>query len=328
MQAIIKTIDFSVPKKRVSNDELAATLDTSDEWIFSHTGIKNRHIAAPDQATSDLAFDACTKVLEASKFPAEKIDLVLMATITGDFIGFPATASIVQDRLGAKNAAAMDMQAGCTGFIYALEIARSFIVGGGAKNVLVIGADMMSRIVDWKDRDTCVLFGDGAGAALVCGEESKEERGILLSFIRSDGSGARLLERTYGGTRFPHAPESAGKNGSNIKMDGRQVYNFAVKVISEGILNMLAAKGYGIKDLSYIVPHQANARIIEAAAKRSKIPLDKFYMNIDEYANTSAATIPIALSEMEKKGLLKRGDLILTYGFGAGLTYGGNLIRW
>jgi 3-oxoacyl-[acyl-carrier-protein] synthase-3 len=328
MQAVIKNIEFSVPKKRVSNDELASTLDTSDEWIYSHTGIKNRHIAEPEQATSDLAYEACRKVLDASGMPAEKIDLILLATVTGDYIGFPSTASIVQDKIGAKNAAAMDIQAGCTGFIYALETARAFIAGNGAKNVLVVGAEIMSRIANWKDRDTCVLFGDGAGAALVCAEDSNDERGVLLSFLRSDGSGHKLLERTYGGTRFPKAPETEGHNGSCIRMDGRQVYNFAVKVISEGVLNLLESKGYGIKDLSYIVPHQANARIIEAAAKRSKIPMDKFYMNIDEYANTSAATIPIALSEMEKKGLIKRGDLILTYGFGAGLTYGGNLIRW
>ncbi len=328
MNAIIKAIDFAVPKKRMSNNDFPSSLDTSDEWIYSHTGIKNRHIADPDQATSDLAYLAGKKVLDASGIPAESLDLVIIATLTGDFIGFPATASIVQDRLGAKNAAAFDMQAGCTGFIYALEIARSFIAGGGAKNVLVVGAETMTRIVDWNDRNTCVLFGDGAGAALVCGEETDGERGILLSFIRSDGSGARLLERTYGGTRFPQAPESEAHNGNCIKMDGQKVYNFAVKVVSEGIVNMLKVKGYKIEDLSYIVPHQANARIIEAAAKRSKIPLEKFYMNIDEYANTSAATIPIALGEMDKKGLLKRGDLILTYGFGSGLTYGGNLIRW
>jgi 3-oxoacyl-[acyl-carrier-protein] synthase III len=328
MQAIIKTIDFSVPQKRMSNDEFASFLDTSDEWIFSHTGIKNRHIAAPEQATSDLAVEAGLKVLQKAGFPAEKIDLILVATASGDFIGFPSVACIVQDKLGAKNAAAMDIVAGCTGFIYGLETARNFIAGGGAKNVLVIGAETLSKVVDWKDRNTCVLFGDGAGAALVSADNSGSKRGVLFSVLRADGSGAALLERKYGGTRNPKPPENSVNNGSAILMEGRQVYNFAVKVVSEGILELLSSQGYGIDDITYIVPHQANVRIIEAAAKRSKIPLTKFYLNIDEYANTSAASIPIALTEMQNKGLLKEGDLILTFGFGAGLTYGGNIIRW
>lgn len=317
-----------MPKKRMSNDEFTSFLDTSDEWIYSHTGIKFRHIAEPEQATSDLAFDACSKVLQKTGIPASDIDLVLVATVTGDFIGFPSTASILQDRLGAGNAAAMDIQAGCTGFIYALETARNFIAGGGARNVLIVGAEILSRIIDWKDRNTCVLFGDGAGAALVSSDSSEDGRGVLYSILRSDGSGARLLERTYGGTRFPKVPETEGGNGACLRMDGRQVYNFAAKVISEGIVEMMGAKGLVLDDISYIVPHQANVRIIEAAAKRSKIPLEKFFINIEDYANTSAASIPIALSEMQQKGILKTGDLILTFGFGAGLTYGGNLIRW
>ncbi len=325
MQAAIKAVDFHVPEKRMSNDEFTSLIDTSDEWIYSHTGIKFRHVAAAEEATSDLAIAACRKVLKKANFPAKDIDLVLTATLTGDFLYLPATASIVQDAIGAKNAGAMDLQAGCTGFIYGLEIARSFIAGGGARNVMVVGAETLTKITNWKDRDTCVLFGDGAGAALVTAEE-KGDRGVLYSMLRSDGSGARLLERTYGGSRFPKVPE--GAPGSYISMDGRPVYNFAVKVISEGIPGMLASKGLGIDDITYIVPHQANARIIEAAAKRAKIPLSKFFINIAEYANTSAATVPIALTEMENKGLLKRGDLIVTFGFGAGLTYGGNLIRW
>jgi 3-oxoacyl-[acyl-carrier-protein] synthase-3 len=328
MQAVIKTIDFSVPKKRMSNDEFATFLDTSDEWIYSHTGIKNRHIADPSQATSDLAVEAARKALEKAGFPPEKLDLILVATATGDFIGFPSVACIVQDKLGAKNAAAMDLLAGCTGFIYGLETARNFIAGGGAKNILVVGAETLSKILDWKDRNTCVLFGDGAGAALISAEKTDADRGVLFSILRSDGSGSALLERKYGGTRFPEPPEESPGNGSCILMEGRQVYNFAVKVVAEGIQELLASRGFAIDDITYIVPHQANARIIEAAAKRSKIPLAKFYMNIDEYANTSAASIPIALTEMQNKGLLKQGDLIVTYGFGAGLTYGGNIIRW
>jgi 3-oxoacyl-[acyl-carrier-protein] synthase-3 len=325
MQAVIKAVDFHVPEKRMSNDEFTSFLDTSDEWIYSHTGIKFRHVSAEQEATSDLAVAACRKVLKKAGLDAKDIDLVLVATLTGDFLYFPATASIVQHAIGAEKAGAMDLQAGCTGFIYALETARNFIAGGGAKNVMVVGAETLTKILNWKDRDTSVLFGDGAGAALVTAE-AQGDRGVLYSVLRSVGSGARQLERTYGGTRFPETPP--GVPGSCIKMDGRAVYNFAVKVISEGIPEMLASQGLGIDDITYVVPHQANERIIEAAAKRAKIPISKFFINIAEYANTSAATVPIALTEMENKGLLKRGDLILTFGFGAGLTYGGNLIRW
>ena len=327
MQAVIRSVDSAVPSKRMANDEFAAFLDTSDEWIYSHTGIKFRHVAAPEQATSDLALEACKKLLKKTKFPPEKIDLVILASLTSDFIGFPSSASIVQDGIGAKNAAAFDLQAGCTGFIYSLETARNFILGGGAKNVLVVGAETLSRISDPNDRNTCVLFGDGAGAVLVCADSGEPARGLLFSILHSDGSGAKWLDRPGGGSRHPFL--SNGNNHSQyLQMDGRQVYNFAVKAVSEGILELLTAKGLSVNDITYIVPHQANARIIEAAAKRAKIPLEKFYVNIQEYANTSAASIPIALSEMVEKGLLKKGDLILTYGFGAGLTWGGNLIRW
>jgi len=328
MRAVIRAVDFFVPKRKMANDELAATLDTSDEWIRSHTGIGYRHIADSSQATSDLAYEACRKVLKRAGVGAEKIDLVLVATATADFLGFPSVACIVQDRLGAKNAGAMDVVAGCTGFIYALETARNYIAGGGARNVLVAGADLLSRIVDWKDRNTCVLFGDGAGAVLVSADPADGERGVLRSVLRSDGSGARLLERTAGGTRFPFAEGGADPLQAVLRMDGRKVYNFAVKVISEGIGELIEKGGFRLEDVSWIVPHQANARIIEAAAKRAKIPLRKFFVNIEEYANTSAASIPIALSEMSTRGLLKHGDLIATFGFGAGLTYGGNLIRW
>lgn len=328
IRAVIKGIDFAVPQKRVSNDELASYLDTSDEWIYSHTGIKNRHIAEKEQATSDLALQASIGALKRASVPAEQLDLILVATVTGDFPGFPSTACILQDKLGAIHAAAMDVQAGCTGFIYALETARCFASGGGYKNILVVGAETLSRITNWQDRNTCVLFGDGAGAAVVSADESPGDRGILFSLLRADGSGSQWLERHYGGSRYPTAPASENGSGGMLRMDGRQVYNFATKVVSEGVLEVLSLQGLSVDDLSYVVPHQANVRIIEAAAKRSKIPLEKFYVNIEDYANTSAASIPIALSEMEAKGLLKSGDLVLTFGFGAGLTYGGNLIRW
>jgi 3-oxoacyl-[acyl-carrier-protein] synthase-3 len=328
MQAVIRAVDFAVPSRRMANDEFSAFVDTSDEWIRSHTGIGFRHVAEPSLATSDLAVMSCEKVLQKAAFKAEDIDLVLVATATPDFVGFPSVACIVQDKIGAKNAAAMDVGAGCTGFIYALETAKSFILSGSARSVLVTGAETLTRVINWQDRNTCVLFGDGAGSALVCAEEGDGKRGILKSMLRADGSGARLLERTVGGSRFPFTEGTTDVSGTCLKMDGRQVYNFAVKVVSEGIVEMMEANHLGQDDIAWIVPHQANVRIIEAAAKRSKIPMEKFFMNIEEYANTSAASIPIALSEMCTKGLLKKGDLLLTFGFGAGLTYGGNLIRW
>jgi 3-oxoacyl-[acyl-carrier-protein] synthase III len=328
MRAVIQAVDFAVPERRITNDELATTLDTSDEWIRSHTGIGSRHVAGPSVATSDLALEAGRKVLEKAAVPASDIDLVLVATISGDHIGFPSVSCIVQDKLGAANAAAMDIGAGCTGFIYGLETARNFVVSGSARKILVIGAEILSRIIDWKDRNTCVLFGDGAGAALVSAENGDGSRGILASVLRSDGSGAQLLDRPGGGSRLPITDEAFEPAAAYLHMDGRQVYNFAVKVVTEGILNIMEKNKVCLDDVAWIVPHQANVRIIEAASKRSKIPLSKFFVNIEEYANTSAASIPIALSEMQAKGLVKPGDLLVTFGFGAGLTYGGNLIRW
>jgi len=328
MRAVIQAVDFAVPERRITNDELARTLDTSDDWIRSHTGIGSRHIAEPTLVTSDLALEACRKVLKRAGAAAADIDLVLVATISGDFIGFPSVACIVQDRLGAASAAAMDIGAGCTGFIYGLETARNFVMAGSAKKVLVVGVELLSRIIDWKDRNTCVLFGDGAGAALVTAENGDGNRGILSSVLRSDGSGAQLLDRPAGGSRVPITDETFDPAASYLHMDGRQVYNFAVKVVSEGIVDLMEKNKVCLNDVAWIVPHQANVRIIEAASKRSKIPLSKFFVNIEEYANTSAASIPIALSEMQEKGLVKQGDLLVTFGFGAGLTYGGNLIRW
>jgi 3-oxoacyl-[acyl-carrier-protein] synthase III len=327
MKAVIQAVDSAIPAKRMTNEEFAAFLDTSDEWIRSHTGIGFRHIADPSVATSDLAAEACRKVLDRTGVSASAVDLVLVATVSGDFLGFPSVASIVQDRIGAVNAGAMDIAAGCTGFIYALETARAFILSGAARTVLVAGAETLSKLADWKDRNTCILLGDGAGAALVTRADGGD-RGILRSVLRSDGSGARFIERTEGGTRFPFTEEAVDPARMCLKMDGRQVYNFAVKVVAEGITALMEEDHLGLDDVAWIVPHQANARIIEAAAKRARIPLEKFFMNIEEYANTGAASIPIALSEMSGRGLLKSGDLVITFGFGAGLTYGGNVIRW
>jgi len=328
MNAVIRSTGTYVPVRRLSNDELPKDLDTSDEWIVSHTGIRYRHLAAEDQAASDLAVEASRKALHRGAIEPDEIDLILMATATPDFVGFPATACIVQDKLGARNAAAMDITAGCTGFIYGLETARGFIASGFSRNVLLIGAEVLSRHIDWQDRDTCVLFGDGAGAVVVGADASAQPTGVLDSYIRSDGSGARLLERTAGGSRFPFLPGNTPPRDLYLKMEGRQVYSFAVRVIVETIQLLLERNKLSVEQIRYIIPHQANIRIIEAAAKRAKIPIEKFYINIQEFANTSAATIPIALAEMQGKHMLEPGVLLLTVGFGAGLTYGGNLIRW
>ncbi len=316
----------------MANEEFTTFLETTDEWIYSHTGIRNRHIADPEQATSDLAIEASRGALQKAGVPAEDLDLVIVATATGDFPGFPSVACIVQDKLGAKKAGAFDLAAGCTGFIYGLETARAFLQSGAARHVLVVGADILSRIVNWQDRNTCVLFGDGAGAAVLSAVDGPSNgaasRGVLTSMLRADGGGASLLQRAMGGTRQPYNVENYDPLGSCIHMEGRQVYNFAVKAVAEGIPELMTQAGVCLDQVAWFVPHQANVRIIEAAAKRSGIPLAKFYLNIEEYANTSAASIPIAMTEMQSKDLLHPGDLVVTFGFGAGLTWGGNVLRW
>jgi 3-oxoacyl-[acyl-carrier-protein] synthase III len=328
MKAMIQSVGAYAPLRVMTNDELSTIVDTSDEWITEKTGVKRRHIAADNEATSDLAIKAARVALERAGIPARSIDLVIVATATPDYPSFPSTACIVQDRIGAKNAGAMDLTAACTGFIYALDTASAFIKAKKLRNVLVIGAEVMSRTLDWTDRSTCVLFGDAAGAALVTPNEGRGPSDVVYSILGSDGSGDHALERTVGGTRHPLRYDATDRRETCVKMDGRRVYNFAVRVLVESIERTLRDNGLGVEDLAYVVPHQANERIIEAAAKRSGMALDKFYLNLTEYANTSAASIPLALNEMHEKRLLRRGDYLLLIGFGAGLTYGANLVRY
>jgi len=324
VKAYIQSAGFYVPENIRTNDELSSMVDTNDEWIYTHTGIRERRIAGPSEAASDLAVKASEIALKRGQVSPEDIDLILVATSTPDYNSFPSTASLVQEKLGITGAGAMDLAAACTGFAYGLETARVFINAGSAKKVLVIGTEIFSRIVDWSDRNTCVLFGDGAGAVVVSSTESGESQ-IFDSILGSDGAGAEYLMREGGGSRCPNPTEGVSPF---VTMNGRRVYNFAVKVIGKTIMDLLERHNLTIDDIDYIVPHQANIRIIEASAKRTGIPLEKFYTNMEKYANTSAASIPIALGEMEDKGLLKRGNLIITVGFGAGLTYGGNILRW
>ena len=309
----------ALPRRVVRNRVLGKILDTSDEWIVSHTGIHARHIAKRSDTLSKLATEAGRRALADAGVAPEELGMVILATSTGDYAAFPATACLVQNNLGAARAGAFDINAACTGFIYAVSAAEGFVRADG-RPVLVIGADMMSRIVDWFDRSLCVLFGDGAGAVVL--KASDEPGGLVRKYLRSDGSGETALFRD-GGTRSLERPLSPF-----IQMKGKVVFNFAVKAFEEVLVELAKAEGIAPTDLAHIIPHQANARIIEAAARRMDIPVERFYMNIDRVANTSAGTIPIALDELARAGGLKRGELIGMAGFGAGLTYGGVLARW
>jgi len=311
-----------LPERVVTNSELATKLDTSDEWIRSHTGISSRHIAADDQSTSTIAVNAARVALDAAGLKPEQIGMIVLATSTPDYHSFPSTACLVQHALGAKNAGAFDIQAACTGFIYALEVARGLMMVN-PQPTLVIGADLMSRIVDWSDRNSCILFGDAAGAVVL--EASNVPGGIWHSILKADGSGSQLLYREGGSRQLAEGP---WMKQNTLEMQGRQVFNFAVKIFDEVLTGLLNHVGYTFDDLACVIPHQANARIIEAVARRMSVPLGKFFMNMETTGNTSAASIPVALDEMVRKGLIKDDDLVAMVGFGAGLTYGGLLMRW
>lgn len=330
--ARISGLGAYVPLRRMHNDELTRIMDTTDEWIYTHTGIRYRHIAAEDQAASDLAIQAAHGALDDAHLAPDDIDLVLVATSTPDYVGLPSTACVVQDKLRISGAAAMDLVAACSGFVYALETARTYVTAGAARHVLVIGSEIYSRIVNWKDRKSSVLFGDGAGAAIVSALDADRRTAstthIFPAYLRSRGSGAESLCRLHGGTRHPYIPGVTPEEETLLQMDGRSVYTFAVAALVEVIQTLLEKNRLSFEDITWVVPHQANTRIITAAARRGEWSEDKFYMNIEEYANTSAASIPIALREMKDRALLSPGDLLLLVGFGSGLTYGGNLVRW
>ncbi len=325
---IIKGIGAGLPQRRVSNDELSQSLETSDEWIRSHTGIGFRHIAAEGQATSDLAETAARQALERAGLEPKDLDLIILATTSPDYFGCPATACILQHKLGATQAGAMDLVAACSGFIYGLTAAKGIMLTGGARRVLVIGAETLSRITDWTDRNTCVLFGDGAGAAVLELSDTSNT-GILNARLGADGSGWEYIVVRHGGTANPYKRGDMEQAGPPvIEMNGRKVFVFAVRTLPEVVRNLAADAGIQVDDIKRIVPHQANARIIQAAASQLGVPEERFYMNLEQRANTSSASIPLALCDLEAEGGLKRGDLIAIVGFGSGLTYGGALIRW
>ena len=302
----------------MTNEELSRTIDTSDEWIQQRVGIKQRHIAADDEVTSDLAVHAARRALDDARISPDEIDLIVVATTTPD-LTFPATAAIVQQKLGMHHGAAFDIQAVCSGFVYGMVTADSFLKNGVARRALVIGAETTSRILDWTDRTTCVLFGDGAGAAVV--EPGGDgERGILASSLRSDGHFADKLNTTGG----PSSTRSIG----HVHMEGKEVFRHAVGKITDVVENVLSATGYTVKDLDWFVPHQANLRIIEGAGQKLHIPPEKVVITVDRHANTSAASVPLALTEAVRDGRIKRGDLVMIEAMGGGFTWGASLIRW
>ncbi|HEY3330311.1 MAG TPA: beta-ketoacyl-ACP synthase III [Capsulimonadaceae bacterium] len=313
-----------VPDNVVTNFDLEKRLDTSDEWIRSRTGIAARRIVAENEATSDLAAAAARAALENAGVAVSEVDLIIVATCTPDFT-FPSTAVLVQQAIGAEKCAAFDMNAVCSGFSYALEVAAGLVRAAGYRRAIVIGADVMSRTVNWDDRSTCVLFGDGAGAVVI---GPVDEGGLLGSVLGADGKGASLLHVPAGGFREPSTAESIAEHRNCMVMNGREVYKFAVQVMGEAAIQALAKCGLTPDDVALFVPHQANIRIIESAAKRLGLNSDRVFVNLDKYGNTSAASIPLALDEAARQGRIKHDDIVVTVGFGAGVTWGANVIRW
>ncbi len=313
-----------LPEQVMTNDDLANIVETSDEWITSRTGIKQRRISTGEN-TSDLAYKAGLRALERAGLAAETLDLIICATITPDSF-MPSVACLVQERLGAKKAAAFDLSAACTGLVFAMAVATSFIESGMFQTILVIGAETLSKAMDWTDRGTCVLFGDGAGAAVL--QASEEKQGVLSMHMVSDGSKQDYLCLPALPVANPFVERGDGEFTPYISMKGQEVFKFAVRTISDLIKKVLTKAELKVDDVKYVVAHQANYRIIEQAAKFAGIPLDKFFINLDRYGNTSAATIGIALDEMNEKELLKPGDRIILVGFGGGMTSGAVLLEW
>ena len=314
-----------VPKKILTNDDLSRMVDTNDEWITTRTGIKERRVAAKDEYTSDMAAKAALAAIRQAGISAKEIDLILVATATPDMI-FPATACLVQTKIGATRAACLDVSAACAGFLFAIEIAQQFITSHTYETALVIGAEKLTSITNWTDRNTCVLFGDGAGAAVL--QHRGGAHGIISTHMGSDGQFADILFMPGGGCRTPITRENADKNLQTIHMSGKDVYKQAITAMLAASQNVLDQAGLTIDDIACVIPHQANIRIIEAIADRLKIPLDRFFVNLDRYGNSSAAAVAIALDEANRTGRIKTGDYVLLVVFGGGLTWASTIIEW
>ncbi len=313
-----------MPKKILTNADLEKMVDTSDEWITTRTGIKERRIASDDEATSDLAINAAREALANAHLKPDDIDLIIVATIVPD-MPFPSVASIVQNALSIKGAACFDISAACAGFVYAISIAHQFIACGTYKNALVIGAEKLSAVTDWQDRNTCVLFGDGSGACVVSEVNSG---GIMSTYLGCDGSNMGLLNIPAGGSRKPSSIETVNQRMHYIKMQGNELFKIAVKTMTEAAERVLQQAGLKFSDIDLIIPHQANSRIIMAVAKRLGLTEDKIFLNIEKYGNMSSASTATALVEAVKEGRVKKGDIILLDSFGAGLVWGACIIKW
>lgn len=312
------------PEKTVTNRDLEKIVDTSDEWIYSRTGMRERRVARADQATSDLAAEAAKAALADAGIGTDEVDLLIVATLSPDMF-FPSTACFVQDKIGAKNAYCYDLGAACSGSLYALETAKNQIACGAVNTALVIGAEKMSTFVDWKDRNTCVLFGDGAGAMVLRATGAK--RGIMKGVFGSDGALAHQLWTPGGGSRNPMTHEMLDQNMQYLKMEGREVYKHAVTQMTQSSLDALEKNGLTSDDIKLFVPHQANARIINAISSRLGVA-DRTFLNVEKYANTSAAALPIAIDEAAKSGRIAKGELMLLVAFGGGFTWGANIVEW
>lgn len=314
-----------LPEKILTNQDLEKMVDTSDAWIVERTGIRTRHIAAPEQATSDLAYEAAVCALADADTKPEELDMIIVATETPDY-KYPSTACLLQAKLGAKNAACFDLAAGCSGFVYGLGIGSQSIVSGLYTKILVVGAETLSRIMDWTDRNTCVLFGDGAGAAVLGRVE--EGCGILSLDLGADGTGGEHLIQPAGGSRNPATHATVDAHGHTIHMDGQDVFKFAARKMPAACKKVLQKTGMTMDDIALLIPHQANMRIIDNAITRLKIDRDKVWINIDRHGNMSAACIPVSLTEAQEAGRLRKGDNVILVAFGAGLTWAGALVKW
>ncbi len=314
-----------VPERILTNADLEKMVDTTDEWIVSRSGIRERHIARADEVTSDMAAEASRRALAQAGVAAEEVDLIIVATITPDMV-FPSTACFVQDLIGARKATCFDLEAACSGFLYAMHVATQFIKTGAAKTALVIGAEKLSTVTDWQDRATCVLFGDGAGAVVLRACEGSQ--GFLATVTGSDGSLADLLKIPGGGSRHPASLETIEKRMHYMQMVGKEVFKNAVRNMGEAARNALEQSGLTMDDVALVVPHQANMRIVEAIRERLGVGPEKFYVNLDRMGNMSAASIPVALDEAVRGGKVKRGDVVVLVAFGGGFTWGATVVRW
>jgi 3-oxoacyl-[acyl-carrier-protein] synthase III len=314
-----------VPEKVLTNRDLEKMVETSDDWIVSRTGIRERRVAAENQASSDLAYEAAVRALDQAGIGAEDLDLIIVATVTPDTT-FPSTANLIQDRLGAKKASAFDLAAACTGFLYGITTATQFIQNGLYRHVLVIGVECLSKIVDWTDRNTCVLFGDGAGAAVL--GPVHEGYGFMAFDLGSDGSGGELLKIPAGGSRSPATEQTVKDRMHFLYMAGADVFKFAVRAMGSSAEAAIEKAGIKKEDIDFLVPHQANIRIIDSAVKRFGLPMDKVVVNLDRYGNMSAASIPVALDEAVRGGRIVEGDNLVLVGFGGGLTWGAAVLKW